>query len=839
MKKVACTTIITACTIISSSNVYPANNCPGTSQVIVDTITESSGARTVCSECVEKADKHERTFWYGKCEWDKGSRVELTFSSSDRDPFDSREGKTYTQKDITNGAIFEFNERKGWPSKKLLREGSFKCKVKDGFKTGYLSMFAYDAWNSGNVPKGYLEDFFNKVYINLYEKGICVPISGHHIDTNFVIKHSSTTSKALVNNEDKKTIKKVKPTPIETLRKKVFSDPEQDVSFKYTENFMVKHQSDNSYKFVPKDDINGDTYIKWEVQTRTFATNGYDHLKPVDYMKQFTRKIPGLPKADVISQKDVVIAGGIPGNQLTTKIKKNGRYIIRTILDANDHFYFLYYVSTINTHEKYEQTYKLMLNTLGSKNADSAPARTPPSKKITFSDPEYKGVSFKYSDSFQISPDGNNQYKLIPYDNRDSWIYWQIKSRERDYYGNKKLTAKKLMENYMRNRSENNVLFSGEVAYSGLQGYGYTVAMPIGSRHVSRVILDTGDYFIFVTLTTRISDYKKYKPYYEELLNSINVKGVNSHQKPIDHKHKSSKPIISKPVIKTPPKPIEKPKPISKNQKMVWYEDNDLHAKFLRPKHMQVQYKKDQTRFYDAKNSAYITYEPEAYKKDGGNYKNSKDMCKYLLKQMKKKFHAKSVRKIEKIRVGNLNGHKIHFTWKMKGQPLEQIEIGLNGPDKIYTLGMLATPESFTSYEPIFNKLLNSFRLEKAITKPQKRDNHHKKNHKKNRNKDESITIFVDSGSKTGRLSKDPVAVIFATEKRGSHTVRCNSMNKAPVIMILYDSDGNQIDTNFKNKQLYKGFTKKLKKNKNYFFFVAPLKDEDAGKTFEVEVTSE
>ena len=668
---------ITSILLYSTNALSADNSCPGDTQDIVDAIIESTGEKTACTECKASTDQQGRTSWWGKCEWDKGSRIELTFSSNDRDPFDTNQPNAKTKNDIKNGALFEFEARRGWPSKTLLREGSFTCKVNDKFNTSYLGMFAYDAWNSGKVPEGYLEDLYDRIYVNLYEKGICVPIPGHTIDTSVA---KSTKSGTEATNKAKTSNKLL-----------TFNQPQEDFPY-----------------------------------------------------------------------------------QSKTKI------------------------------------------------------------------------SFQYPESYHISNEGNRQYKLIPYDNKDTWIYWQLRSRKDDYYDNKKLTAKQLMNGFMVKRSGVNVLASEEVTYSGLPGYIYVISVDNNKRHITRVILDAGDYFLLTFLTTRINQYDKYQPDFDTILSNISVSGVTppktvTKPKPaqVETVEKKPKPATpSKSIV--PPKPIAPPKPVTPPEPkqtqvlsdMIWHKDSEHHVKFLRPKGMRTENKGSEVRFINNNGSAYLTYEPEAYTKDGGNYTSSEELCKYVIGQMQEQFGAKLIGKIEKVKVGGISGHKMHFTWKMETQPLEQIEIALDGPDKIYTLGFLATPKSFKNYKQKFNQLVNSFELNKPAPKTPKPASNDKK-------KTESMNLYVDGGPLTGTLSKDTVAVIFTTEKSGPHTVKCNSMNKAAAMMILYDSDGKQIDSNFKDGQLYRGFRNQLEGNKSYFFFVAPLNDEDHGKTFEVEVVSE
>ncbi len=645
--------------------------CTDTSLEIVNSIMESTGEKTACLKCTDSVDKNGKANWWGQCEWDKGSRISLSFSSTEEDPFDQNQYNPKSKNDISNGALFEFEEKEAaFPKGLILRSGDLKCKVNDNLAPKYLSIYAYDSWNSGKIPDGYLETFFNKLYVKLYKNGICVPFKGYKIDTNYELTNSSSST-----------------------------------------------TSSNNQTISPATSI----------------------------------------------------------------------------------------------------------------------------KKITFDHP-HMDVSFQYPDSYHMSLNGNNEYKLTPYDNDDTMIFWQIKSRKSDYYDNKNLKAFDLMKNFFSSYSKRDEILSDAVNFSDMSVYQYIYSVPKNKRHISRTILNNGDHFYFITLSTRVNDYDKYKPDYDLILNSIVAKGLTPKKTipiktipkkivkptPIEKtKLKPVAPLPLKPVL-TPPPP--QPKPTAKSTGMSTFKDAANNVKFLRPEEMHIDVKENKTHFINKEGTAYITYEPMLYEKDGGNYSDSLNMCKYIIEQMQKNFKGKLIGKIEKTSASGLSGHKIHFTWKMEGRPLEQIEIALDGPNKIYTLGKLASPKSFKAYKSKFNTLIDSLNLSKPkTTKP-------KQTSKK---KDESLTIFVDSGPLIGTLGNEPIAVIFDTEKSGPHSIKCNSMNNAPVMIILYDIDGKEIDSNFKDKQLYKGFRNKLKGKKKYFFFVAPLNDDDVGKQFSVEVLSE
>ncbi len=280
-----------------------------------------------------------------------------------------------------------------------------------------------------------------------------------------------------------------------------------------------------------------------------------------------------------------------------------------------------------------------------------------------------------------------------------------------------------------------------------------------------------------------------------------------------------------------------KAKQVNKQSNAEMYEDTPNKVKFIRPQEMRIKKEDSKTRFINAGGSAYITYEPMAYERDGGNYTDSLTMCKYILGQMQENFQAKIIGKIEKVKVAGLSGHKVHFTWNMDGKPLEQIELALDGADKIFTLGILATPNMYKKYLPVFESAVNSFEYHGKI--PAAKEQSAKPKTAEKEEKDTTLIAFPDRGSVTGILGKDPVAVVFNTEKTAKHIVQCNTMKQAPVILVMYDSKGNKVDTNYKNERLFKGFREDLKKGNGYFFYVIPYNDADIGKPFTVQVLTQ
>ncbi len=294
--------------------------------------------------------------------------------------------------------------------------------------------------------------------------------------------------------------------------------------------------------------------------------------------------------------------------------------------------------------------------------------------------------------------------------------------------------------------------------------------------------------------------------------------------------------------IKKPESKAPKAKPSGKQTNIEMFEDAQNKVKFIRPQNMRIKKEDGKTRFINKGGSAYITYEPMAYEKDGGNHTDSLTMCKYILAQMQENFQAKLIGKIEKVKAAGLSGHKMHFTWNMDGKPLEQIEFALDGADKIFTLGILATPKMYKKYLPAFESAVNSFEykgkiptVKKQLVKPKSAE---PKTEKKEE-KDTTLIAFPDRGSVTGILGKEPVAVVFNTEKTAKHIVQCNTMKQAPVILVMYDSKGNKVDTNYKNERLFKGFREDLEKGNGYFFYVIPYNDADIGKPFTVQVLTQ
>ena len=264
------------------------------------------------------------------------------------------------------------------------------------------------------------------------------------------------------------------------------------------------------------------------------------------------------------------------------------------------------------------------------------------------------------------------------------------------------------------------------------------------------------------------------------------------------------------------------------------FSDKPNKVKFLRPNNMNEVLKGEQYRFINNSGTAFITYEARPYKKDGGDYTDSLSMCQYLIAQMKEQFQAQLKGSIQEVSIGGLKGHKFHFTWKMEGSPLEQVEIVLNGADKLFTLGFLATPQAFHTHLSDYKHAQDSF--EYSGKTPQGTSSKKKSGSEE---KDTTLIAFPDRGAVTGILDKEPVAVVFNTEKTAKHIVQCNTMKEAPVILVMYDSAGKKVDTNFKNERLFKGFKEDLKAGNGYFFYVVPYDDKDIGKPFTVQVLTE
>lgn len=514
------------------------SSCTGTAAAeIVRAVSRNVSSVVTCDECnYYKNDDVVR--WSGKCFWDKGSKVELVFSSSEKDPFSPEESMNpYTAKDVTHGAIFKFDAK---PSpnnpNRTLRSGTFQCKTGEGLGPKYLSMHAYDALNSGQIPPNHIDYTLKKIYRYLYNSRGCDPFPGYKVDRDLLLQD-------------------------------ILSYLDEDGELKVTPTTPV-------FKLAPN---------------------------PV-------------------------------------------------------------------------------------------PAKTPAPAKT------------------------------------------KTKAKSKDIFA--------------------------------------------------------------VAAQT---------------------------------------PKTAKPQPKKTVKPIhpDQPMPSNKPVGMVTFEDKPNRVRFLRPEIMHIEKKEAKTSFINKGGNAYITYEPMAYEKDGGKYSDSLTMCQYIITQMQEHFQAKLIGKITKINIDGVVGHKIHYTWKMDDRQLEQIEIAFDGAEKMFTLGILATPEKFQKFIPDFIAMLDSLDFQTAappVKKPQQDSTAEKK--------DTTIMAFVDSDLITGQIEKEPVTVMFSTEKSGDHTIECKTMNKAPVMIILYDMDGNQIDVNFKNAQLFKGFTAKLEAHKSYFFFVAPFNDDDVGKSFGISITT-
>lgn len=161
--------------------------CIDTTEIIANTIIACTGNKAVFSEC-QHYESGDVVRWYGKCQWGHGGQIELIFSSSDNDPYKNPNPKFRPKdKDITHGAIFKSEAKPSiFPKGRILRSASLKAKVSDDFVPGYLGITAYDVWNSGSIPAGYLESLMKKIYQQLYIKGICIPFPGHSVDVGLL-----------------------------------------------------------------------------------------------------------------------------------------------------------------------------------------------------------------------------------------------------------------------------------------------------------------------------------------------------------------------------------------------------------------------------------------------------------------------------------------------------------------------------------------------------------------------------------------------------------------------------------------------------------------------------
>lgn len=623
-------------------------------------------------------------------------------------------------------------------------------------------------------------------------------------------------------------------------------------------------------------------------------------------------------------------------------------------------------IADVNFADQFMANTERMLLVSAPVSADSAYEKQ--TQVRTFTDTEH-GISFSYPASYETLSANNNHAEFsrkLDQKGQELRILWEVKTKETRSGKPDKSTPLDIVNFYKRQVKK---LFKTSIHYSKAASYGdmpgaqfsYTINMSKNRR--TKTVLDGGTVFYLIDFSAPVDLYQTYLPDYLIVLKSLSAKVVDT------------KPDVVSPVKPKPKLPVAKPKPVEKPAGMVAYEDKANRVTFLRPREMRIQPKGAKIHFINKTKSAYITYEPMAYQKDGGKYADSLSMCRYLIEQMGKRFQARLKGRIEKISQDGLHGHRIHFVWKMKGQDLEQIEAVLEGPEKLFSFGLLASPRAFPAYWPKFDETMASFRYEKRqLSKPTPpkpappkptpdlredgsrtgpragvelaviENNGTQKGKKggtlywmpKNEIKPgETISIQVESGrfeyiaihkrvkggvwrtlykgtekefpfekyfgpamnesglshfifsvngaherysstrcrvaiiKRTGRdpgqgpkpagqsskkehlravpdagpvggiLVKKPVAVLFRTKKTGAHTIQCNSMAQATVIMILYDAKGKKLGSNIKDKKLYKGFRRNLKRNQDYFFLVAPFKKNNIGKPFRVQVTTD
>jgi len=145
------------------------------------------------------------------------------------------------------------------------------------------------------------------------------------------------------------------------------------------------------------------------------------------------------------------------------------------------------------------------------------------------------------------------------------------------------------------------------------------------------------------------------------------------------------------------------------------YKDKEHKAFFYYPEKMTITTKGAKADFKNNGGSVHITYEPMSYAKNGGKYKNSKDLVRFVSEKMQKEFKAR-IMDISSVQVGSLSGTRLRFSWSIEGQELEQVETVLDGPEKMFSFGMLGSPNAFKSYTARYESMFGSFYFGETIS---------------------------------------------------------------------------------------------------------------------------
>ncbi len=140
------------------------------------------------------------------------------------------------------------------------------------------------------------------------------------------------------------------------------------------------------------------------------------------------------------------------------------------------------------------------------------------------------------------------------------------------------------------------------------------------------------------------------------------------------------------------------------------YKDPSLPCSFYYPADMTYEKDENKISFKNKGGSAYISFEPMAYEKDGGKYKNSRVMIGYLADNAKSQLKATIEQAAHVSKIGGNEVYSFEFSWKMEEQPLRQSELALDAQDRMYSFGLLGTPATYQKYQQTFLTMVESFK---------------------------------------------------------------------------------------------------------------------------------
>jgi len=142
----------------------------------------------------------------------------------------------------------------------------------------------------------------------------------------------------------------------------------------------------------------------------------------------------------------------------------------------------------------------------------------------------------------------------------------------------------------------------------------------------------------------------------------------------------------------------------------------DMGISFQIPVDFVASGEEQQYQFASPDGSAYLSFKQEQYAKDGGQYEDAASLAIQLSEAMKSAYGAHDIL-IQRIESQGLQGIRLTFAWEIDGSTLRQNETVLEGPDAMYSFGLLASPSAFPRYEEALNTMITSLALENPESK--------------------------------------------------------------------------------------------------------------------------